>query len=301
MDITSAEKFSFREILNKGGKRHGNYVLSRWRYRGLLDFLCEHVPDSRRGRVVDLGCGGGVISRGLATVFNEVIGVDVNPDNVELARSIARDAGIANVSYRGAHASRLPIEDASVDLVVVNGVLEWVGVNDDGNSPRQMQLRVLREVGRILRPGGTLYLAIENRWHPGTLLRDPHSGLRWVNALPRPLANMVSHRKANRPFQTWIYGWRSLRQLVAEAGFSVIKPYVPFTGYQFPRFYVAAHSREAALSDIDRIDVMQVTEVLEEAGRPMNVPKAARTLRRRAKWGALRLLAHDLVLVCTKP
>lgn len=298
MNTSTTETFSFRDILNKGGKRHSSYVMSEWRYLGLIEFVRRHVRDGERQCAVDLGCGAGVVSRGLARHFEQVVGVDVNPDNIELARTIAQDAGIENAAYRQAHATELPLENDSVDLVVVNGVLEWVGVNDTGDDPRRLQRQVLREVGRVLRPSGVLYLAIENRWHPRTLLRDPHSGLRWVNAMPRPLANAFSKRWANRPFQTWIYGWRSLRQLVAEAGFSGSDPFIPFTGYQFPMFYVDARSRQAALRDIASINVAQVNAVLEQAGRPMDAGKAAATLRRNAKLGLLRLLAHDLVLVC---
>lgn len=300
MESTVSEKFSFRDILNKGDLRHGSYVLSEWRYRGLIKFLSRHVPVPDRRRALDLGCGAGVISRGLAAEFAEVIGLDVNPDNVELARSIAGEGGIQNATYRQAHATALPVEDNSVDLVVVNGVLEWVGVNDRGDNPRELQLRVLKEVARILRPGGVLYLAIENRWHPGTLLKDPHTGLPWVNALPRRMADKLSQRRVHRPFQAWIYGWRALRKLARAAGFSSIDPFIPFTGYQFPMFYVAARSRAAALCDIADIDITQVAAVLEQAGRPMDVRKAANALRRRARLGLLRLLSHDLVLICKK-
>lgn len=300
---TSATPFSFRRLLDQPDGDHQNYqtyVLSDSRYEGLLNFLHKHLKDSPNLRALDIGCGAGVISRGLARNFEQVLGVDGNEDNVALSQSLTRDAGISNATFEHADAARLPVEDGSLDLVVLNGVLEWVGVNDVGEHPRTRQLRVLQEVRRVLRRGGLLYLAIENRWHLRTILKDPHSGLPIVNGLPRVLANQLSKRMTGKPFQTYIYGWRGLRGLLVQAGLADVDLFVPFPGYQYPMSYIAASPRKRTLQDIAQIDVREVNDVLQEAGRPTDVEGAIRTMRRRAERGLVSWLSHDLVFLCKR-
>jgi ubiquinone/menaquinone biosynthesis C-methylase UbiE len=292
--------YSFRNILDKGDTQHQEYVLSEARYRGLMDFLCRQVKEDKRHVALDVGSGGGVISRGLADQFDAVIGADIEKDNIELATSLTREAGIGNVEFKHALATELPIEDDSVDLVVINGVLEWVGVNSEGENPRARQIRVLREIQRVLRPGGVLYLAIENRWHPGTLKTDPHSLLPWVNALPRGAANRVSMKKKGRPYQTWIYGWRSMARMLALAELHPRDLYVAFPGYQYPFAYIRTRSRGAALADIDSINAADMAATLNAVGRSMDVDKAIAHARLEARMGLLALLAHDHAFICEK-
>ncbi|HET8551449.1 MAG TPA: methyltransferase domain-containing protein [Gammaproteobacteria bacterium] len=297
---TEVSAFSFRRLLEVPDGRYKNYILSDSRHTGLMAFLRRQMEGRPRLRALDVGCGAGIISRGLAGEFEQVLGVDGNADNVALAQSLTRDAGIKNAAFRHADATGLPADDRSFDLVVVVGVLEWVGVNDAGEHPRARQMRMLREIHRVLKPGGTFYLAIENRWHPRSMLRDPHSGLLLADGLPRWLAHLVSKASKGTPYQTYIYGWRSLRRMLRTAGFNDATPYVPFPGYQQPVSHITLHPRRRALEDIAAIDVPTVGRVLEQAGRPRSVQSAVDALTRRASLGLLGLLCHDLAFVCKK-
>ena len=98
----------------------------------LVDFVAEHAG----GRVLDLGCGLGGYSRALAERGFEVRALDVVPDYVERARSIGVDAEL----YDG---DRLPLEDGSVDTVILLEVLEHL---DDPAA-------LLREARRVARTG----------------------------------------------------------------------------------------------------------------------------------------------------
>ncbi len=98
----------------------------------LVDFVSEHAGR----RVLDLGCGLGGYSRALAERGFEVSALDVVPDYVERARSIGVDAEL----YDG---ERLPLEDGSVDTVILLEVLEHL---DDPAA-------LLREARRVARAG----------------------------------------------------------------------------------------------------------------------------------------------------
>jgi len=102
--------------------------------------------------VVDLGSGGGLdafLAAREVGPAGRVIGVDMTPSMLERARRAARDAGLANVEFREGRLERLPVDDASVDAVTSNCVINLV--------PDKSV--VFREVARVLRPGGRLVVS----------------------------------------------------------------------------------------------------------------------------------------------
>lgn len=110
-------------------------------------------PIEQGATVLDHACGAGmdlllaasrVGSQGLA------IGVDMTPGMVECSRQAAREAGMSEwVEVHQGFYEELPVDDASVDIVLSNGVLNL--------APDKHV--VLNEMFRVLKPGGKLYLA----------------------------------------------------------------------------------------------------------------------------------------------
>ena len=106
--------------------------------------------DLRPGQdVLDLGSGGGIdclLAARAVGPAGGVVGVDFLPEMVARATSAAAAAGLANVRFVQGEIEALPLPDASVDVVISNGVINL--------SPRKV--RVLTEAFRVLRPGGRL-------------------------------------------------------------------------------------------------------------------------------------------------
>jgi arsenite methyltransferase len=106
------------------------------------------VAELRPGEtVLDLGSGAGLdllLSARRVGPTGRVIGLDMTPEMVELARQNA--AGSDNVEVHLGRIEQIPLPDASVDVVISNCVL-----NLSADKPA-----VLREVARVLRPGGRL-------------------------------------------------------------------------------------------------------------------------------------------------
>lgn len=119
---------------------HGAAFLRRSAERNAA-FLLPHLQPGQR--VVDIGCGPGAITAGLAerVAPGEVLGLDRDGAYVDEARSRWT---APNLRFAEADAAELPLDDDSVDLAFLHAVLQHV------ESPAD----VLREVRRVVRPGG---------------------------------------------------------------------------------------------------------------------------------------------------
>jgi SAM-dependent methyltransferase len=106
------------------------------------------VAELREGdRVLDLGSGGGIdvlLSAHRVGLTGFVVGIDMTDEMLALARSNAEDAGATNVEFHRGMIEDLPLDDASVDLVISNCV-----INLSTDKPA-----VFDEMFRVLAPGG---------------------------------------------------------------------------------------------------------------------------------------------------
>jgi arsenite methyltransferase len=107
----------------------------------------------RQGESVpDLGCGAGIDSLLAARqvgLRGHVTAIDMTPAMLDKAAGAARVRGLTNIEFRQAFAEHLPVEEASIDVVISNGV---VNLTPDKEA-------VLRELWRVLKPGGRLQIA----------------------------------------------------------------------------------------------------------------------------------------------
>lgn len=131
------------------GYLHGHHdsVLRAHRWRTAENsaaFLLPHL--SPADRLLDVGCGPGTITLGLAAQVpdGQVIGVDASGEVVDQARSAAARAGRANVAFEVGDTYALRFEAASFDVVHAHQLLQHLS-----DPPA-----ALAELGRVCRPGG---------------------------------------------------------------------------------------------------------------------------------------------------
>jgi arsenite methyltransferase len=97
--------------------------------------------------VLDLGSGAGadvLLSARRVAPSGKAIGLDMTDEMLELARANAKTAAVENVEFVRGYMEDVPLDDASVDVVISNCV-----INLSGDKPR-----VIAEAARVLRPGG---------------------------------------------------------------------------------------------------------------------------------------------------
>ncbi len=138
-----------------------------WYMNGLkLRYLLEDLA-AVQGRVLDVGCGAGSVAKAVKRERPDldVMGCDISRSALEIARR--RPEG---VDFRLATAERLPHGDAELDFVWIFDVLEHV------DEPEI----VLREVARVLKPGGRFHIVLPLEGQPRTLYSLVGSGRRWT-------------------------------------------------------------------------------------------------------------------------
>ena len=115
---------------------------SYWRFH--RDLFLELVPPPS-GRTLDVGCGEGRLTRDLAGLGHDVVGVDASPTLLAAAREAS-----PGMELHVADAADLPFADASFGLVIA-----FMSLQDVDDLPG-----ALREAARVLAPGGRLCIAI---------------------------------------------------------------------------------------------------------------------------------------------
>jgi ubiquinone/menaquinone biosynthesis C-methylase UbiE len=149
-------------------------------------------------RVLEVGCGTGVLTRALARGSNvrAVVGVDVAPSLLGKARELA--AALTNVTFREADARRLPFEDETFDVAVFGSTLIHVP------GPE----RALTVAFRVLRPLGSL-AAFDGDYATTTVALGDHD----------PLQACADAMMANSVHDRWL--GRRLPALVRGGGFDI--------------------------------------------------------------------------------
>ena len=117
-----------------------------------LAFIAERQP-LKGARVVDIGCGGGILSESMARAGAQVTAIDLAPEALDVARLHALESGLA-IDYRLVSAEALAAEmPGQFDAVTCLEMLEHVP------DP----LSALRACAGLLKPGGRLFLSTLNR------------------------------------------------------------------------------------------------------------------------------------------
>ncbi|HYN89715.1 MAG TPA: methyltransferase domain-containing protein [Ardenticatenaceae bacterium] len=174
------------------------------RGRNVADYAEFLIPHLAPGFfLLDVGCGGGSLSIGLAQHAGRVIGVDPNPGDFAGARQYALEQGMTNIEFRSGNVYALEFPDDQFDACFCHSVLEAL----------DRPLDALQEIRRVLRPGGVVGLASVE--YGGLILAGPHEPLlRRFYAIRERLWQIDAGADP--------YRGRALRGLLKQAGFEGI-------------------------------------------------------------------------------
>ena len=185
-------------------------------------------------RLIDIGCGPGTITRGLARAVapGRCVGVDLEPSQVVLARAAAVEERVESVSFEEASAYALPFADGSFDAAFSHALFEHLARPAD----------VLAEIRRVVRPGGLVGICCSD----------------WSNAAVEPRTEDVElalacHLALRRRAGGDPFAGARLERWVADAGFADVQArtrhevdmsYSDFARYIGARIEAAADDEE---------------------------------------------------------
>ncbi|MCY6383680.1 bifunctional 2-polyprenyl-6-hydroxyphenol methylase/3-demethylubiquinol 3-O-methyltransferase UbiG [Hoeflea prorocentri] len=154
-------------------------------------------------RVLDIGCGGGLLSEPMARMGAEVLGADASETNIEIAKIHATQSGVA-VDYRAVPAEDLAANGETFDIVLNMEVVEHVADVD----------LFLSACAGMVRPGGLMFVATINRTFKALALAivGAEYVLRW---LPR---GTHQYEKLVRPEEIEAPVGRSGMQMIDRTG-----------------------------------------------------------------------------------
>jgi ubiquinone/menaquinone biosynthesis C-methylase UbiE len=176
------------------------------------DFLVPHLADD--SHLLDIGCGPGSITVGLAGSVGHLVGVDPK-DEFDEARHYADEQGLGNVEFRTGDVYELDFPDDHFDACLCHSTLETL----------DRPLEGLLEIRRVLKPGGVLGVACVE--YGGLILAGPRVDLlRWFYAVRERLWQLENLADP--------YRGRQLRGLLEQAGFESVAASAKYLSYGTP-------------------------------------------------------------------
>jgi SAM-dependent methyltransferase len=246
------------------------------------DMLREFLAPGSSDLVVDLGCGSG-----RALLWNRdwnatTVGIDISPYFAEEAR---RDVDLLLGDLR-----RLPFADGTFTKAFSLDVLEHL-------SPEALQ-GMLKEAGRVLTPGGTLFVYTHVRKNAPIAV-----GLRWINALARQLErigliDMRQERLRKSDHLNPLRDVPDLERVVADAGFRItrIRFYTPIVGGFVENILMRIAERAMARRAARRLGAGGAEETDARAIREARTRAKQRIATSRTTYAALRALSLAMKL-----
>ncbi len=116
--------------------------------------VCELAADGKGGRALDVGCGPGIMAEHLTERGFEFYGVDISREMIHQAE--AKYGGQKMCHFSTGRVEKLDFPDSYFDIVICMGLVEYI--EDD--------VAAIKEVCRVLKPGGELIVTLPNRLSP---------------------------------------------------------------------------------------------------------------------------------------
>ncbi|HLO17838.1 MAG TPA: bifunctional 2-polyprenyl-6-hydroxyphenol methylase/3-demethylubiquinol 3-O-methyltransferase UbiG [Anaerolineales bacterium] len=128
-------------------------MVNPWRVPYFKNILSkEYGQDLRQVRLLDIGCGGGVLAEEFASMGCQVTGIDISPKSIAVAQAHAAKSGLS-IDYWIGSGTNLPFDNSAFEAVSCCDVLEHI----------QDWKQVIAEARRVLIPGGLFFFDTINR------------------------------------------------------------------------------------------------------------------------------------------
>ena len=194
------------------------------RHNTALDWI-QHLDLQPSARILEVGCGAGLMTAALARHGYTIDALDSTVAMLRMTRNDAADrCAQGRIRLHSADVHALPFQARTFDLVIAIGVIPWL------HSERL----ALREMQRVLKPGGYLLVTVDNNARLNRIL-DPLSSplLVPLRLAAKRVLRLCGLWSPNAAFQPKRHYPRELNRLIGDCGFTCVKSgtvgFGPFT------------------------------------------------------------------------
>ena len=202
---------------------------------------------------LDIGAGWGGNSFPLSQHLKHVVALESVFERAEFME-IRREQEVRNnLQVIAASIHEMPLPEERFNLVVMNGILEWVAISAEGD-PGGVQKDVLRRVYDLLDTDGWLYLGIENRFSFEAFLgTHDDSGMPMASLMPRKMADFylrLASPRHNRThhsmtsYRTYTYSYWGYKRLLEGCGFKDFRAWGTYSYNRPKRLYNLKDAKE---------------------------------------------------------
>lgn len=206
-------------------KRHKSiYWLRRYAHEQIYNQFIEHLKPGER--VLDAGCGEGLLSVRMAEAGMEVVGIDISEPNIRAARKAAKERNV-KVRFEKGDLDNIPFGKGSFDVVVSSHVLEHLPDIERGARElyRVTRKRALIAMPTCLNPACWALLGGDNYWKLSwrSSFAVPTGMLRTIWSLIRSAEGPNEGYGGDKTIpHVWRFPW-VMRKILEDVGFHVVK------------------------------------------------------------------------------
>jgi len=176
---------------------------------------------------------------GVCDLVEQVVSFDLSWARAKFVQLRMAHEGKKNITAFAGDFMELPFAEGQFDVIIFNGILEWIGQSLKYEDPYEVQQWVMKKCFKLLKPGGRMYVGIENRFCFSYLTGPDHimvlNGVAWM---PRWLARPYCRLRIGKDYRVYTHGERGYVKLFRDAGFSDVHVMMPYPGYNDQRLLV---------------------------------------------------------------
>jgi len=232
-------------------------VISDYCKRNQNKYFKEYALDNRRAlglrllgnlhdkRVLDYGCGLGSLGISASRYgAAHVTFVDSCLLRLQAAYARAKQHNLTDTQFLACKSwESLSSDINTYDVIILNGILEWVAATSGSNFKTviKTQLDFLLKMQKFLKPEGTIFLAIENRFALQYFMGYPedHTDIPYLSIMPRESANNLHLTIKGTEYLAWTWSLQDYYSMLPMVNLKLTDAYAMFPDYRFPRLIVS--------------------------------------------------------------
>ena len=199
------------------------------------DFL--YLLDIKKNNLVlDVGAGWGQISISLSN-FCDVVALEGNLEKMHIIKEIAKQENRNNIQYVATNIFDDIFENEQFDFIILNDILKLINVIPKEITSFNIQEKIFQIAYNLLKPGGILYIGIENKYGLKYLLgeKDDHTGLEDFVYLNKNSIESFSKSVTGNPLFSLTQSKKNYEKMLKISGFENIDFFASLPDFRLPR------------------------------------------------------------------